>query len=186
RSGGLAQVRHRSGAGQAPVWRRSGTGLAQGDFLTSQGATFSAGQRSTGRQHVRGGSPREGARSELASGAATGGGGPQAPPTRTRYRAQTPGNSSITQRPDRERAISVQLLTVPREVVPGDVRPFAGVPGEVIPGQVVPGQIVPREVVPGEVVPGEIIPGEVVPREPVPDDPVGGLVQPRQWLAAQR
>ena len=29
-----------------------------------------------------GGSPREGARSELASGAATGGGGPQAPPTR--------------------------------------------------------------------------------------------------------
>src|SRR5205807_7575140 len=31
----------------------------------------------------RGGSPREGARSELASGAATGGGGPQAPPTRT-------------------------------------------------------------------------------------------------------
>src|SRR5207302_1897849 len=39
----------------------------------------------TGRQHVRGGSPREGARSELASGAATGGGGPQAPPTRTRY-----------------------------------------------------------------------------------------------------
>src|SRR5207244_1234341 len=46
-------------------------------------------------QHVRGGSPREGARSELASGAATGGGGPQvypveracersgAPPTRT-------------------------------------------------------------------------------------------------------
>src|SRR5438132_14189162 len=39
---------------------------------------------SNGRQHVRGGSPREGARSELASGAATGGGGPQAPPTRTR------------------------------------------------------------------------------------------------------
>ena len=28
-----------------------------------------------------GGSPREGVRSELASGAATGGGGPQAPPT---------------------------------------------------------------------------------------------------------
>jgi hypothetical protein len=38
------------------------------------------------RQHVRGGSPREGARSELASGAATGGGGPQAPPTRNSYR----------------------------------------------------------------------------------------------------
>src|SRR5437868_11489623 len=36
-----------------------------------------------------GGSPREGARSELASGAATGGGGPQAPPTRARYIART-------------------------------------------------------------------------------------------------
>src|SRR5439155_25207844 len=34
-----------------------------------------------------GGSPREGARSELASGAATGGGGPQAPPNRTSSRA---------------------------------------------------------------------------------------------------
>src|ERR1700686_1661638 len=32
---------------------------------------------------LSGGSPREGARSELASAAATGGGGPQAPPTRT-------------------------------------------------------------------------------------------------------
>src|SRR5439155_10385343 len=37
-----------------------------------------------------GGSPREGAWSELASGAATGGGGPQAPPTRTRHSAQAP------------------------------------------------------------------------------------------------
>src|SRR6185437_5133536 len=35
---------------------------------------------------LSGGSPREGARSELASGAATGGGGPQAPPTRTSQR----------------------------------------------------------------------------------------------------
>src|SRR5439155_18741865 len=35
--------------------------------------------RSLGRAHVRGGSPREGARSELASGAATGGGGRSAP-----------------------------------------------------------------------------------------------------------
>src|SRR4051794_29044671 len=34
-----------------------------------------------------GGSPREGARSELASGAATGGGGRHAPPTRTRMRS---------------------------------------------------------------------------------------------------
>src|SRR5207244_11042080 len=40
-------------------------------------------------QHVRGGSPREGARSELASGAATGGGGPQAPPTRTQCVTRT-------------------------------------------------------------------------------------------------
>src|SRR5437588_255665 len=45
---------------------------------------------SHGGQHVRGGSPREGARSELASGAATGGGGPQAPPTRRSYCAQAP------------------------------------------------------------------------------------------------
>jgi hypothetical protein len=36
-----------------------------------------------------GGSPREGACSELASGAATGGGGPQAPPTRTRCITRT-------------------------------------------------------------------------------------------------
>jgi hypothetical protein len=39
---------------------------------------------STGRQHVRGGSPREGARSAKRE-AATGGGGPQAPPTRKTY-----------------------------------------------------------------------------------------------------
>src|SRR6185437_380859 len=38
---------------------------------------------------LSGGSPREGARSELASGAATGGGGPQAPPTRTSQRHAT-------------------------------------------------------------------------------------------------
>jgi hypothetical protein len=40
-------------------------------------------------EHVRGGSPREGARSAK-RGAATGGGGPQAPPTRNTYRAQAP------------------------------------------------------------------------------------------------
>ena len=45
--------------------------------------THSVFERSQGGKHVRGGSPRKGARSELASGAATGGGGPQAPPTRT-------------------------------------------------------------------------------------------------------
>src|SRR5580765_6976494 len=49
-----------------------------------------AGRRLTPRPRS-GGSPREGARSELASAAATGGGGPQAPPTRIRasciYRA---------------------------------------------------------------------------------------------------
>src|SRR2546428_10781275 len=55
-----------------------------------------------GGQHVRGGSPRKRVRSELASGATSGGGGPQvypveracersgAPPTRTRYGAQAP------------------------------------------------------------------------------------------------
>src|SRR6202011_3717287 len=38
---------------------------------------------------LSGGSPREGARSELASGAATGGGGPQGPPPRTTARERT-------------------------------------------------------------------------------------------------
>jgi len=42
------------------------------------------------RSAPRGGSPREGARSALARGAATGGGGPQAPPTRTTSRLTVP------------------------------------------------------------------------------------------------
>src|SRR3981081_2090901 len=41
---------------------------------------------------LSGGSPREGARSELASAAATGGGGPQAPPTPMSSR---PGRSRV-------------------------------------------------------------------------------------------
>ena len=42
-------------------------------------------------QHVRGGSPRKRVRSELASGATNGGGGPQAPPIRSaRARARGP------------------------------------------------------------------------------------------------
>src|SRR3977135_1718180 len=44
------------------------------------------------RTNVSGGSPREGARSELASGAATGGGGPQAPPTRNSFCAGGAGS----------------------------------------------------------------------------------------------
>jgi hypothetical protein len=53
----------------------------------SSSATLMVTTARDARQHVRGGSPREGARSELASAAATGGGGPQAPPTRITYRA---------------------------------------------------------------------------------------------------
>src|SRR5579859_2469198 len=49
------------------------------------------------RSAPRGGSPRKGARSEPASGAATGGGGPQAPPTRTR-------SQRITSPPTRTRS----------------------------------------------------------------------------------
>ena len=46
------------------------------------------GRRLTPRPRS-GGSPREGARSELASGAATGGGGPQAPPTPDKFEHET-------------------------------------------------------------------------------------------------
>jgi hypothetical protein len=51
------------------------------------------------RQHVRGGSPREGARSEPASGAATGGGGPQAPRPGTPTGLTRPGTPTARRLP---------------------------------------------------------------------------------------
>ena len=63
---------------------------------------------------LSGGSPREGARSELASGAATGGGGPQAPPTRISAKAR-----QLRGLPRARRVSNAKLRGLPRR--PDDV-----------------------------------------------------------------
>jgi hypothetical protein len=81
------------------LWWNSGCRGLQVDTLNERPDRFVPdGPTATTVREVRsthrGGSPREGARSELASGAATGGGGPQAPPTRSLSRAQAPPTQS--------------------------------------------------------------------------------------------
>src|SRR5579859_5709178 len=60
---------------------------ARSGSINARPSTGTSGNKA--RSAPRGGSPRKGARSEPASGAATGGGGPQAPPTRMRSQRTT-------------------------------------------------------------------------------------------------
>src|SRR5438132_1104357 len=132
-------------------WRRGAAGSPDPDSLPCAGSPDPPHRRG---QHVRGGSPRKGARSELASVAATGGGGPQAPPTRLSLGAgpQVPPTRTL----------------IEVETIPGDVVPLGAIPGDVVPGDVVPTCLIPGDVVPLGGIPGNVVPGDVVPRRVVP------------------